>query len=228
MDKEDYDTAISIFNSLGNYSDSAAKLNECKDLKIEKKYQDAITARNTGKLYTAYQAFLGLADYKDSSDIAAELADANPLFTVTVGDTVHMGDIGNASFDLDDSGPILWRVLKVDASRVLLISEYILAFANYDDTMSTINEWATCFSEEEQSMISGQMFLLSNEEVKLYFDTNKDCKTRPRAGGTCQFWWTSTSSNDGVGYVTAQGFTGDDAVKNQSGGIRPAVWFNLE
>ena len=67
MNAGKYDTAISAFEALNGYKDSAAKIDECKAAIIDGKYTDAIALMEAGKYDTAISAFESLGSYKDSA-----------------------------------------------------------------------------------------------------------------------------------------------------------------
>ncbi len=66
MEAGSYDEAISAFAALGDYKDSADKLNESK-------YNNAVKLMESGNYEDAISAFTELGDYKDSANKAIEL-----------------------------------------------------------------------------------------------------------------------------------------------------------
>ena len=71
LDEKDYSGAVEAFEALGNYSDSASKAQEARQLQetMEKDYQSAQALMDEGKYMQAMWAF-GALDYQDSQEKA--------------------------------------------------------------------------------------------------------------------------------------------------------------
>ena len=70
LEQGKYDNAIAVFNSLGNFTDSAEKIKECK-------YQKAFSLKNSGDKENASVIFVDLGDYRDSKSLNRQIqADA--------------------------------------------------------------------------------------------------------------------------------------------------------
>lgn len=67
-----YETAILIWESIKDYSDSTTRIETAKTDWLEYDYQCAILLMEEAKYYEAYDAFIALADYKDSKDKSKE------------------------------------------------------------------------------------------------------------------------------------------------------------
>lgn len=72
MDAGSYEEAIAAFEELGDYNDSAIKIEECKVLeeeaRLQKSYQEAVDFLDNGEYQSAISAFEKLGDYKDSQE----------------------------------------------------------------------------------------------------------------------------------------------------------------
>lgn len=66
MKEGKYEDAIAAFSELGDYSDSATKIEECALLQKEEKYQAGLTLLKNGDYNSAISTFQTLTDYKDS------------------------------------------------------------------------------------------------------------------------------------------------------------------
>ena len=63
-----YDEAISAFEAMGDYRDSAEQIENCKAKILENKYNSAVSLANEGKYTEAIAEFEALGDYQDSSE----------------------------------------------------------------------------------------------------------------------------------------------------------------
>lgn len=101
---KDYEQAISIFEILGEYSDSNDKIAEINTLILkeekEEQYQLAISCINVDNA-KAYELFVGLADYKDSSQYASRFK----FLLVSAAD--EQGTYATYSYDWSDSGKLV-------------------------------------------------------------------------------------------------------------------------
>ncbi|MBO5746838.1 MAG: hypothetical protein J6S13_07080, partial [Clostridia bacterium] len=80
MDDGEYTQAINLFEELGDYSDSQAKIVECNSAIIEKEYQKGLSLLNSQDFDEALKIFEGLGDYKDSHTQILETKYQNGLF----------------------------------------------------------------------------------------------------------------------------------------------------
>lgn len=65
---KNYDEAINIYQSLGDYKDSQQKIKEVETAKKENEYDKAVRNFNSGNNHKAKEAFASLGDYKDSKE----------------------------------------------------------------------------------------------------------------------------------------------------------------
>ena len=158
--------------------------------------------------------------------------------------------------------PIEWLVLEKEEDRILLVSRYLLDCKPYNDKLESVS-WETCtlrswlnkdfldkaFSAKEQSKIDSvdtsadnnhgndtidKIFLLSTQQVKVYFESDFARKCKPtkyaESQGAKAWWW--LRSPGGINDHAA--VAGDDGVVNEPGGdvnfssvsVRPALWLH--
>lgn len=112
------------------------------------KYDAAKELMNQGKYTEAILAFTELNGYKDS----AEMIEAcyigmyseegwNILKNLSVGDTITLGSYQQQSSAKKEA--IGWRVLKIEGSKVFVISEKVLDYRPYQDNDDIVT-WETC------------------------------------------------------------------------------------
>ena len=73
MNSGKYDEAITAFEAMDGYKDSAEQITKCETGIKENKYNAAVELYTEGKYDEAYNAFFELDGYKDSSDKLAEM-----------------------------------------------------------------------------------------------------------------------------------------------------------
>ena len=70
-----YESAIALFNMLGDYLSSAAQAVECKEIWLDEQYTQADALEASGNLQAAFDLFYGLSSYRDAASRAHALAD---------------------------------------------------------------------------------------------------------------------------------------------------------
>jgi len=133
--------------------------------------------------------------------------------------------------------PIEWLVLDVRDNKALIITVNVIEQRRFD---SSTNDWETSELRQylnnefidrlNKTKIDGEIFLLSVDEINEYFKggTNRTAKYR---GKTAWCWTRSpgyivkdcANKNKG-GAVRVYGLD----VRDASGGVRPALWLNLQ
>ncbi|MBP3921846.1 MAG: tetratricopeptide repeat protein [Ruminiclostridium sp.] len=165
MDAGKYTEAISAFEALDGYKDSATKITECK-------YNDAVSLMENKNYEEAITAFEELGDYNDSKNKIDECyigiygKEAWDIIQNTnIGDTYILGDYYDGS--TGTRRHISWDVIDKKGSRILVISSSILDCIKYDSRLvktdwsnCTLRTWlngtfyANAFYNKEKSMIS--------------------------------------------------------------------------
>ncbi|MDR0874923.1 MAG: DUF6273 domain-containing protein [Clostridiales Family XIII bacterium] len=204
-------------------------------------YNKAVALLDSEQYTEAVVAFKALGDYKDSVNKASESewqAQMQQLSLSVVGSIVTFGDYE-------------WIVLDKAENKLLIITRDIVGKRVYDNSRQSVT-WETCtlrkylneefydkFSAVEKTLITetsvvnagndtkDKIFLLSVDEAKEYFDGNDDRNCGDR------WWWLRSPGDDGsslAAFVNHDGSVGDDGVIVISGhgGVRPALWLNLE
>ena len=186
MDAGKYTEAISAFEALDGYKDSATKITECNTAILDGKYNDAITLMDAGNIVEAYEALVALEGYKDSTDKANSIYDkykVEKLKVAKVGDYVFFGAYEQDNNTANGKENIEWLVLEVKDGKALVTSKYALDCKPYNTSYTDVT-WENCtlrrwlnndfinaaFSAEEKSMIP---------TVTVSADNNPDYSTNP-------------------------------------------------
>ena len=173
MTAEKYTEAITAFQALGGYRDSADKINECQTAISDGKYNEALNLMNAGKYSEAITAFQALNGYKDSAEQIEKCYiaiygedDWNKIKNTNVGDTYIFGSYEQDNNISNGKEDIEWIVLAKEGTRILVISKYALDLQRYNITNTDIT-WEDCtlrawlnneflvsaFSDDERIMI---------------------------------------------------------------------------
>jgi len=72
VEKRDFEEAIELFLTLGDYEDCKALIDECELEILNDNYDNAVLLMNNGQYEEAISAFSKLAGYKDSSELIAK------------------------------------------------------------------------------------------------------------------------------------------------------------
>lgn len=172
-----------------------------------------------------------------------------------IGDIVTFGQYEQNNSETDGLEPIEWIVLDKQDGKILLLSKYILFTSHATDghlqpwRKSRIKNTLTsdfipsAFSPQEQNRIctteiedeqdTSKVFILSKNEVEVFFPTEESRKALPTAtclskgsAGKIYFWWTRERDTTNHYYlVTKKGeinVAGDDNY-----GVRPALWLDI-
>lgn len=186
MDAGKYTEAISAFEALDGYKDSATKITECNAAIIDGKYNDAIALMNAGNVVEAYETLVALDGYKDSADKANSIYDqynVEKLKVAKAGDYVFFGAYEQDNNTANGKEDIEWLVLEVKDGKALVISKYALDCKPYNTSYTDVT-WETCtlrkwlnndfinaaFSADERTMIP---------TVTVSADKNPDYSTNP-------------------------------------------------
>ncbi len=116
-DNKEYDKAVNIFSSLGNYEDSDKMVNECK-------YGSAVLLYDNGDFKKARDKFLLLKNYKDSGTYAEDakwemLAEKYPYTDNEDDANVYFSDNPN----LKNLKIMIWTTKEKDGITLQYISD---------------------------------------------------------------------------------------------------------
>ena len=228
LNAEKYDEATKAFTKLGDHRDSKAKVEEIRITILDNKYAEAEKLFNDGKYAEAINIYSTLGSHKDSKlrieQISNRLGD---------GDVLYFGTYNNK--------PIAWKIMKTESNKMLLLAEKPIVQKPFTDDIKKItwetsslrnwlnDEFINSFSVEQQNQIisttigntNDKVFLLSVDEI---VELAKTVRFK-----TEEEWWTSTSAENGIKYMTATGWViskGDQVVRDK--GVRPAIWISLD
>lgn len=136
-------------------------------------------------------------------------------------------------------GPYQWRVLEVQDSKALLITEDIIYIEKFYLLQDWLNNgflsgfplWMTRRNKAIiRAAIDGEIFLLSADEARKYFGSNDDRVAKYKGE---ERWWWLRSPGVSEHYATTVNIDGivnirGNRVVNGGGGVRPALWLNLQ
>ena len=152
MNEQKYEDAVTLFEELKEYSDSAIQIAKCKESMNERDYLAATALLIDGQIIEAYKAFYALKGYKDvdtlldtnANLLAAARHEANQKPYKTVGGYTTFGKYPQTSSCTDHTA-IEWLVLDYDETnnRSLLISRYIIDMKPYHSEKIDIT-WEEC------------------------------------------------------------------------------------
>lgn len=164
-----YEEAITAFQELNGYKDSAEQINKCNDAMNDIKYNDALKMLEEEKPVEAYESLLTLDGYKDSAEKANEIYNnyASVRFDGSrAGDTVFFGTYEQDNNNSNGKEKIEWEILEKDKDKVFVISKKALDCKPFN-TLDASVTWESCslrswlnadfynsaFNEEEKSII---------------------------------------------------------------------------
>ena len=164
-----YNEAITAFEELNGYKDSAAQITKCEMAIKDQKYNAAISLIEDGKYVKAYEALIDLKHYKDSAAKAKEIYGqykAEKLKTTKVGEFLVFGSYEQDNTTSNGKEDIEWLVLAKEGNKALVVSKYALDCQQYNTSFTKVT-WETCslrkwlnetfinnaFSSDEQNMI---------------------------------------------------------------------------
>lgn len=229
LNEQKYDEATEAFTKLGDHRDSKEKIEEIKFTLLDNQYTEAEKLFNDGKYSEAINIYSTLGDFKDSQlrveQIYNRLGD---------GDIIHFGTYNGT--------PIAWKILKVEADKMLLITEKPIAQKPFTDDVKKVTwetsalrtwlngEFMTSFSAQQQDQIiatdlnstTDKVFLLAVSEMVELVKHDITFKTSEE-------WWTRTATDNGIMYTAPTGWVqaeGDQVIRDK--GVRPAIWISLK
>ncbi|MCL2064117.1 MAG: DUF6273 domain-containing protein [Candidatus Cloacimonetes bacterium] len=169
-----------------------------------------------------------------------------PALTIKKARLQHTVSIAlNPYREIVSLGGIEWIVLERQKNRTLLITPRTIGEKRFDERNNIWDnseirkflneEFFDIFTNAEKRRITehitgDKVFLLSEEEVKQYFISERDRVVRD-SQGQFSWWWLRSSGDSGDG-ATVVDYNGDillisEYVNWYSFGVRPALWVNL-
>ena len=157
MNAGQYEEAISAFEAMEGYKDSAQKIEDCKTAIREEKYNAAVALMEDGKFNASIAAFESLGDYKDSSerileaqyDAAAALADSGKTAeaAISFGKLVDYQDARERSFALWDAVAVRETISAGLLHTVGLKSNgEAVAVGDNNDGECNVKSWRDCIA----------------------------------------------------------------------------------
>ena len=180
-----------LWIEIGDYSTGNATEEINSEGSSAAAYSEAERLLASGDYRAAFNAFMALGTYKDSSDRAIEISDqyrSELLKQAEVGDAVLFGAYEQDNDASDGKEAIEWLVLSKEEDRILVISKYALDCQKYNSASKDVT-WETCslrkwlltsffneaFSAEEQAMIP---------TVTVSADKNPDYESKNQGNST--------------------------------------------
>ena len=181
----------------------------------------------------------------------------NPFKGAQVGDMVEFGSYEQDGDTSNGKEPIEWRVLAVEGNRALVVSDKALDAHAFNSDTDKGNKWESsdlkswlendfatqAFTDAEKKEIGGaQPTLLSVDEAKKYFKSDKDRECYPSKQLKSKWNWDSDDDSACFWWLRSPGdYSCDAALVGNAGGVdsfgsgvdytgsavRPALWVNL-
>ena len=167
MDAGKFTEAISAFEALEGYKDSATKINECNNAILDPKYNDAIALMDAGKFTEAISALKALDGYKDSATKITECNTA--ILDGKYNDAIALMDAGkydeaySAFIELGDykdasekAGDVILQKTK-DQLKNIKVGSHI-NFGTYEQDNNTSNgkedvEWLVLEVKDGKALV---------------------------------------------------------------------------
>ena len=166
-----YEAAIEAFEALGDYRDSAQRIDEVRMARNERDYALAEASLAEKKYGDALRRFSSLKSYRDSEERSEEARlqyYKNELIQAKVGDEILFGQFEQDNNTGNGKENIEWIVLERIDDIMLVISKYVLDYRKFNGYYGPEkNYWATsslrawlnetfydiAFTEKEKSLI---------------------------------------------------------------------------
>lgn len=130
------DKAIDIFSSLGNYKDSAEKLNEAETGKKDIIYNEAVVLLDEKNYISAKELLNMIPDYKDATELLEYYAPEFSFYKLISGDVVYFGHIEQDGLAETQNEAIRWTVTNktTDGNAILLVADDTLKVLPYEES----------------------------------------------------------------------------------------------
>ena len=254
-----YEEALSIFVALDGYKESEQKITECNDAIAEEKYSEAIALANEGKYKDAILLFDEVVNYKDADELRRKYAllacEAGDVIIFGAYEQDNNFDNGAESIEwivLEREGnkalviskycleqmpfnntlaPVTWENCTV---RKWLNNDFFnTAFSADEKTsihISNISYPDDVDHEEPARTTTDRIFLLSENEALIYFDSDSDraARTTEYVGALHCYWILRTNGSfSNVAHVDTSGHVGYYENVDREWYIRPAMWIEV-
>ena len=193
MDAGKYTEAISAFEALDGYKDSATKITECNTAILDGKYNDTIALMDAGKYTEAISAFEALDGYKDSATKITEcntaILDGKYNDAITLMDAGKLDEAYSAFIELGDykdasekAGNIKLQKTK-DQLKNIKVGSHI-KFGAYEQDNNTSNgkedvEWLVLEIKDGKALVISKYALDRKRYNTSYMDvTWETCTLR--------------------------------------------------
>ena len=244
MEAGSYDEAISAFTELGDYKDSADKIDACGSAKYGEETWNKIKNINVGYTYTfgSYEQDNNTSNGKEEIEWQILEKQDNKILLISK----YALDCQQYNTEQTD---VTWETCTL---RSWLNSTFINnAFTEAEqsmiaDTKVTADKNPN-YSTNPGNDTTDKIFLLSINEVNKYFTTDESRKCVPTAyaieqgaytsdsyttGGKATCWWWLRSPGSSQDFASLVYFGGSVSnfgyyVDGSSGCVRPALWINL-
>lgn len=208
------------------------------EYKIEQKFRNIIkkSEKMFSDRYLEYKkSVFDFSEYDFEINSKAESENASSKEIVkplnkdcSPGDKVLFGRWYTKSSTLKDD--LCWKVLSVENSKSLLITNYAIDVAGFDESSSewntsSIKEWlnssfkTSAFNDNESNLITSDIFLLSEDEANKYFKNDYERRVKSTEfaiskgafideDGNSNWWLRTPYGPQKICYVTHKGKTG--------------------
>ncbi|MDO4478006.1 MAG: DUF6273 domain-containing protein [Lachnospiraceae bacterium] len=180
MESGDYEAAITAFEAMNGYKDSANQVENCRTAIKDAEYEAAVALMESGDYEAAIREFEVLDGYKDS-ELLRDQSKSNyqkvGMREAAVGDLVLFGKYEQDIKAENGREDIAWRILAKEDNRVLLISQNVLYGKEYNQSRKDVT-WETCTL---RSWLNGEFLTaaFNDTEQEMIMSTNVSADANP-------------------------------------------------
>ncbi|MBR6693805.1 MAG: hypothetical protein IKL62_02530 [Clostridia bacterium] len=220
-----YAEAIVVFEELGDYRDSEAKIKEINEIVLKAQYEQAEKFFEADQYTEALAIYTALNGYNDSTARIEEIHNR-----LSSGKVIYFGTYNGK--------PVAWQIVKKEDGKLLLLADKAvknlpihselqdIEFKESDIRFWLNEEFLADFTDEQIDKIittdDMKVFLLDEATVK---QLKKD---KVKLNSDFE-WWIAEKSENGYKYVDKSGNVvknGDLVIRDK--GIRPAIWISID
>lgn len=244
MDNGDYEAAITAFEAMDGYKDSADQIEQCSEIITQNKIAGFANASVGDTIvYGSYEQDNNTSNGQEDIEWIVLAKEDNQILVISK----YALDCQQYNTSYTD---VTWEScsLRNWMNGTFLSSAFTNAEQAYIPTVTVTADKNPKYSTSAGNNTQDQVFLLSITEVEKYFSTDNDRMCVPTAYAIAQGAWTSDSYSVGGAatccwWLRSPGDISDDAARVRSGGsvhydghgvdfvndcVRPALWINLE